>query len=104
MRPGFIQIGEQYFATIRTDGGAEEVLLDAAGAKVPYESATRAVAAARVILGRRNIEERPAETKEPDLIAGWRRDRAEEQVRLRSEFDLVGVEVVVKRRRPFSKG
>lgn len=98
--PSFIQIGNQYFATIKVNS-VEDVLKDADGKKIPFDSAARATSAAQ-----REIKERArpvvlpsAPDPDAEIVDAWREQRAQEQIDLRSRFDLTGIEVVVKSRR-----
>lgn len=94
MRPSFIQLGEEYFATVIA--GPMEDVLRALG---PFDSATRAVAAAAKHLKPKPPAAPPRKASEPAAVEAWRDDRARQMLQEREIVDLAGIEVVRKRRR-----
>ena len=101
--PSFIPKGEKFLATIKR-AGIEDVVKDRKGVAPEFDSA-----AAAVIHARRTLREEDAAWRatrgEPETPANiqlhkrWKLEKAEELRRLREEFDMRGIAVVVKKRR-----
>lgn len=99
LRASFIQVGEEYFATIKL--GRHEEILQENGRNKPFASAVQAQAAAIAALSPSPcpIEQaaRPAVSPE---IERWKREKAKEAQRSRDAFALRKTVVVRKRRTP----
>lgn len=99
MLASFIQIGDRYFATIKSPGG-EDVLKDDGDQKIPFSSAVSAVAAARKRISEISMKKPKPKPKpgyvKPDVVAAWERERQAQYDKDR--LAVLGVEVVSKRR------
>lgn len=97
--PSFIPKGEKFLATIKR-AGVEEVI----DGVPPFDSAAAALIHARRFLREEDAAWRAARG-EPETPADiqihrrWKLEKAEELRRLREEFEMRGVAVVVKKRR-----
>ena len=101
----FIQIGDTYYATIKR-GNVEDVIKER-GVNKPFDSATRAMnAALKAIESAKRIEipDPPPTSPEKDLriemVDRWRQERLAQRQADREAATLMGIEVVVKRKRP----
>lgn len=103
-QPSFIQIGETYYATIKTPG-SEDILKDPTGQKLRFDSATRAMNAAIQEIANQNpriIINNPPPHKTPEeigLVTSWRQDKLRRRNDDRDMATMLGIEVVTKRRR-----
>jgi hypothetical protein len=106
-QPAFISVGENYFATIKRDG--VETVLKEDGKIKPFDSSTRAMAAAikavASISKQIQIASPPPMSHEPqpEAVLRWRKDRLEQRQADRDYATLMGVEVIHKRRREIRK-
>lgn len=101
MRAAFVQRREGvYFATIKSSSG--EHILERRGKKLEFPSATAAVSAAQREIKRRNEAAKPKPIQLPseneDQIR-WRAEKAKQQQDGMAMLNLIGVQVVVKKRR-----
>lgn len=94
---GFIQIGDVYYATVK-HGRDEEICLDAAGERLPFDCFLKATAHARAQIAPKKAP-LAAAPAEPDIVARWKEERARRMAAEREIVDRIGVEIVVKKRR-----
>lgn len=101
MRASFIQHREDvYFATIKSSAG--EHVLKKADQNLKFPSATAAVAAANREIKRRAEAAKPKQIqipKQPDDFDRWRAEKAKQQQDGMAMLNLLGIEVVVKKRK-----
>lgn len=100
MKAGFIQIGDEYFATIKR-GSVEEILKRDDGSRMPFGSATSATAEALKRIRPAHLEspERlPFDHDQPEMVKEFHRRRLAEKDEAHRMAQLLGVTVVRKRR------
>jgi leucyl aminopeptidase len=96
--PGFVPVGDEFYASIRRPG-LEEIIEDDAGRKMKFPSAASAVIHARRVLRAIDIARNVVSMPMPTLHAKWKLEKAEDLRREREAFDMRNVTVVSKKRR-----
>lgn len=108
MTPATVQIGEKYFAVIKSADGEEDIL-EKDGKNQPFDSAYKAMSAAMKAIAERSpkpsaqsIEVKPGK---PEMVERWNAERLARLEADRQMRTLMGVTVVtLKRRRPMMGG